>query len=63
MNLVAPTIHRTTKEQAVLLLTRVHLASLASILATQRGNRKRNGGFKRLLQQELLDQFDRLGKR
>jgi hypothetical protein len=39
MSPVAPTIHRTTNEQAVLLLTRVYLASLARILATQRGNR------------------------
>ena len=29
----------------------------------QMAARKALGGFKRLLQQELLDQFDRLGKR
>ena len=32
-------------------------------IPTGRAARKGNGGFKRLLQQELLDQFDRLSER
>ena len=37
-------------------------ADVVSLGNQWRAARMRNGGFKRLLQQELLDQFDRLSK-